>query len=355
MCRTPEMKMRLPVGFIAALLLATSAAAGPIAPSSADTAAVPAAAPPDAPPDATPATVPPAAPAKPDKARTRKPAHHAAAEAPSTARTGGVTLETTDAPAPSAPLAPPALAVAGVEHVRFERRPVVVVVEIGRERLVHFPYEVAIHQPDPMPDPLTVQLIGSTAYLNATAPIHRLRLVAEGLDGQGMIPMDVVVRTRAPSVPDELEILVANAASRAGHGHAGGDGTAESGDDETDPPDLVQLSRYCSQMLYAPQRLIKPVRGVRQVDVRVRPVPRLYRGSAVITTPIAAWRARALYVTAVRFTNRTNQPVELDMDELRGRWVAATPQHWRLLPQGSEADTTAVCLISEQAFDAARP
>jgi len=121
------------------------------------------------------------------------------------------------------------------------------------------------------------------------------------------------------------------------------------------PPDLVQLSRYCAQMLYAPQRLIKPLAGVRQVDVGRMPVAGLYRGGAVITTPIGAWRASTLYVTAVRFTNRTTQPVELDMEQLRGHWVAATPQHWRLLPQGADADTTAVCLISEQAFDAARP
>jgi hypothetical protein len=62
-----------------------------------------------------------------------------------------------------------------------------------------------------------------------------------------------------------------------------------------------------------------------------------------------------LYVTAVRLSNRTSQAIELDMEQLRGHWIAATPQHWRLLPQGSEADTTALCLISEQAFDAARP
>ena len=223
----------------------------------------------------------------------------------------------------------------------------VAVVEAGRERLVHFPYEVAIHLPAEADGRLAVQVIGTTAYLNARAAGGHVRLVAEGLAGQGMIPVDVVIRSHAPDVPDELEILVADPKPVA----AGPTGEA----DANASPDLVQLSRYCAQMLYAPQRLIEPLAGVREVDVRVMPVAGLYRGGTVLTTPIGAWRSASLYVTAVRFTNRGSAPVELDMDALRGHWLSATPQHWRLLPSGSEADTTAVCLVSDQPFDAARP
>jgi len=283
-------------------------------------------------------------PAKP--AKTKK-ARRAPADTTGAPNLEGVTLETVT------PQAPPS--VPGVEHVLFERRPVTAVVEIGRERLVHFPFEVAIHKPEQTDGPLDVQLIGNTAYLNAKTPMAPLRLVAEGLDGQGMIPIDVVVRAKAPGVPDDLEIQLASFAKTGSDAGKRSTDAGENSDDEPAPLDLVQLSRYCAQMLYAPQRLIKPLRGVRQVDVRLMPVANLYRGGALITTPIGAWRAGTMYVTAVRFTNRTRQAVELDMDQLRGHWTAATPQHWRLLPQGSEADTTAVCLISEQAFDAARP
>ena len=286
-------------------------------------------------------------PAKPAKAKKPRRAPADSAGTPNLDDAALETVVTLDAPTPPS--------VPGVEHVLFERRPVTAVVEIGRERLVHFPFEVAIHKPEQTDGPLDVQLIGNTAYLNAKTPMAPLRLVAEGLDGQGMIPINVVVRARASGVPDDLEIQLASFAKA---GSDTGKRRADAGDNEDDepaPPDLVQLSRYCAQMLYAPQRLIKPLRGVRQVDVRLMPVANLYRGGALITTPIGAWRAGTMYVTAVRFTNRTNQAVELDMDQLRGHWTAATPQHWRLLPQGSEADTTAVCLISEQAFDAARP
>ena len=342
--RNLEMKHVLNVGVLALLLSVPALAAStpPAAPKAPDETGIAA---PErlAKADGEPVELTPAKPAKTKKAR-RTPAESTGTGAE------GAALETVaplDAPAPPS--------VPGVEHVLFERRPVTAVVEIGRERLVHFPFEVAIHKPEQTDGPLDVQLIGNTAYLNAKTPMAPLRLVAEGLDGQGMIPINVVVRAKAPGVPDDLEIQLASFAKAEGDAAKHSTDTGENSDDEPAPPDLVQLSRYCAQMLYAPQRLIKPLRGVRQVDVRLMPVANLYRGGALITTPIGAWRAGTMYVTAVRFTNRTTQAVELDMDQLRGHWTAATPQHWRLLPQGSEADTTAVCLISEQAFDAARP
>lgn len=251
--------------------------------------------------------------------------------------------------APETGPAPARSPVAGVERVQFQRRPVTVVLEIGRERLVHFPFEVALHQPEQADGRLAIDNIGSTVYLTANAPMERVRLVAEGIDGQGMIPLDVLVRANAPGVPDEMEIRV-GASAPAERGKPAGEA-----DEGAAAPDLVDLSRHCVQALYAPQRLVRTPAGMRQVDVRSTPVANLYSGGALTTTPIGAWRADALHVTAVRFTNRGSQPVELDMDRLRGQWIAATPVHWRLLPQGDEADTTAVCLISEQPFEAVRP
>ena len=66
---------------------------------------------------------------------------------------------------------------------------------------------------------------------------------------------------------------------------------------------------------------------------------------------MVAWRANGLYVTAVKLTNRTDQPQTLDPRDLRGAWLTATFQHHRLLPKGDEADTTAVYLISARPFD----
>ena len=75
------------------------------------------------------------------------------------------------------------------------------------------------------------------------------------------------------------------------------------------------------------------------------------RGGVIEATPLTTWRGGERYVTAVKLRNVTNAPIALDPRELRGQWLAATLQHARLLPQGDEADTTCVYLISARPFD----
>jgi hypothetical protein len=65
-----------------------------------------------------------------------------------------------------------------------------------------------------------------------------------------------------------------------------------------------------------------------------------------------SWRAGGLYLTAVKLRNRSVRPQVLDPRQLRGKWLAATFQHARLLPTGDVADSTAVYLISAQPFAA---
>lgn len=247
----------------------------------------------------------------------------------------------------------------GTERLVYDRSSLRVALAAGRERRIYLPWEAALHLP-PEAGGLQAQIVGSTIYLTGQSGQPIVRIIAEGLDGQGMIPLDVQVRDQLAGVPDEMEISVASRGNNGGNGRgktARRNSATDDDDDDDEPvaPDLVQLTRYCSQQLYAPQRLVKTPPGVRSIELRHMPVAGLYRGGAVLTTPVGGWRSATLYVTAVRFTNRSHSPLELDMDMLRGRWVAATPQHHVLAESGSDADTTAVCLISEQSFDASRP
>ena len=112
------------------------------------------------------------------------------------------------------------------------------------------------------------------------------------------------------------------------------------------------MTRYAAQQLYAPTRLIPSQPGVVAMPVNAEPVDLVY-GGKIEAVPVAAWKAGLQYLTAVKLTNRTRKAVVLDPRELRGSWLAATFQHNRLLPAGSEADTTAVYLVSDRPFDVA--
>lgn len=231
------------------------------------------------------------------------------------------------------------------EHVVFNRLPVQILLAPGRERLVQFPFVPLIDVPPSLKGLLEVQIIEDTAYLTANSPLPRTRLVAHAIDGGAKLPLDVEAVDGKDATPI-LQIHLPNESSADDDDSSAG---AARGNPDS-AMGMIQLTRYAAQVLYAPSRLIPTYGGVRQEPVDRKPVVGLYRGGEVETAPLGAWSSGALHVTAIRFTNRSTHPVELDMERLRGRWIAATPQHWRLLPKGCEADTTAVYLISDRPY-----
>jgi integrating conjugative element protein (TIGR03749 family) len=115
----------------------------------------------------------------------------------------------------------------------------------------------------------------------------------------------------------------------------------------------VTLTRFAAQQLYAPARLLKPASGIVRVPVPTGEFP-LVRGGEVAAHALIGWRSGERYVTAVKLTNASKTPIVLDPRSLRGEWLTAAFQHNRLLPAGSEADTTAAYLISARPFAASR-
>lgn len=228
------------------------------------------------------------------------------------------------------------------DHVEFRDRPVPITLLVGRERMVIFPGPVQIQIPGSVGGLLDVQVIGRIAYITALGPVEKARLAAQDLTiDQRWYPLDIVA-TDDGVAGGAIEIHTADVAAPV----------VNSAPEAS--ADMVSLTRFAAHMLYAPRRLAPATPGVRQVPIAVAPVPGLYRGWRVQTTPIGAWRSGKLYVTAVKFTNLEPSPAVLDLNELRGHWIAATAQHHRLGPAGAETDTTAVYLICDRPFEACR-
>jgi integrating conjugative element protein (TIGR03749 family) len=244
------------------------------------------------------------------------------------------------------------------ERVVYQRAaPVRVVMAVGVERLVTFPSAVAFRTPEGFDQMVQMQIIERTAYLRPLAAFQSLRVVAEDLTTGRQIPIDLVAdaRTSKALATRPMEVVVPSASRVVAGAEAGQEAQpARTRAPEVPALDMVGLTRYAAQSLYAPRRLIPTVPGVQQVPVTAAPVEGLYRGWKLETTPIAAWRSGSLYVTAVRFTNLDAQVHDIDLQDLRGQWMAATSQHTRLLAGGSDWDTTTVYLVCERPFEACR-
>lgn len=229
-----------------------------------------------------------------------------------------------------------------LERIEWKKAPIPLELAVGQEQRIEFPATVKVGVPDILQSSLRIQSVNGTLYLLAYAPFGEHRLLVRELDS-GRIYLFDITASEADGTRNPIQISVAESKS------AGDDDTAPGQPAERGSPGYIELIRFAAQQLYAPTRLVKDRLGVIRVPV-ARDSVDLLHGGAIEATPLVAWRASGLYVTAVKLTNRTDQPQSLDPRALRGRWLAATFQHHRLLPQGDEADTTAVYLISSRPF-----
>ena len=229
------------------------------------------------------------------------------------------------------------------ERIEWKKAPIRLELTVGKEQRIDFPAVVKVGVPGSLQPLLRTQSVNGTVYLLAHAPFGSSRLMVRELDS-GQIYLFDVTAAEEGGVGHPHQIYVTGDSGSANDPATGGN------DSQPGRPGYIQLTRFAAQQLYAPSRLVKYRPGIVRVPV-ARDAVDLVQGGTVEATPLVAWRANGLYVTAVKLTNRTDQPQTLDPRHLRGAWLTATFQHSRLLPKGDEADTTAVYLVSARPFD----
>ncbi len=233
------------------------------------------------------------------------------------------------------------------ERIKWNKTPIRIDLKVGHERLVHLPGPVKVGLPASLQPLLRTQSVNGTVYFLASEPFDATRVMVRGTD-EGQIFLFDVSASKDGGQTNPVQVYVEDK-------EKGTSGTTDStgGDNAETGYSYAALTRFAAQQLYAPARLVQERPGIVRVPVKREPV-RLMHGGAIEATPLVAWRAEGLYVTAVKLTNGTSSTQTLDPRNLRGTWLAATFQHNRLLPAGDEADTTAVYLISARPFEASR-
>ena len=228
------------------------------------------------------------------------------------------------------------------ERIEWNKAPIRLELSVGQEQRIEFPAAVKVGLPDALQTVLRSQSVNGTVYWLPQAPFNSSRILVRELDS-GRIYLFDVTATGNGETSHPIQIYVTDTVP------SGIDIPVSGTDVDQGSPDYIQLTRFAAQQLYAPTRLLKDQLGMVRVPV-ARDSVALYHGGAIEATPLVAWRAYGRYVTAVKLSNRTAQPQTLDPRHLRGAWLTVTFQHHRLLPQGDEADTTVVYLISARPF-----
>jgi integrating conjugative element protein (TIGR03749 family) len=234
-------------------------------------------------------------------------------------------------------------------HLVWTKVPLAITLPVGRERLVTFPVPVRAGLPPELgSEVLRTQIVGDTVYWTALKPFGAQRVQIQAVESGNVYLVDLAASKDAAALPHlAVSLPETPTADSSVPAEAPGPVAAPP---PPKAPDYATLIRLAAQQLYGPARLRRVPEGVHRAPVAGGTGRRLIRGGAIEATPLSAWRAGALYLTAVQLRNRTYDPIDLDPRRLRGRWLAAAFQHGRLAGWGDLRDTTAVYLISTQPY-----
>lgn len=238
------------------------------------------------------------------------------------------------------------------ERVLWDKRPISVHLQVGHERLIHFPDDVRYWLPDTVKRQVSVLAANGVLYIRAVEPFPTTRIRIQGLNNQQIYLLDITA-SEAAAVSDELIVMTKeNTRNRSK------ESTAYKKTEDW----RIRLTRYAAQQLYAPERLVDGDSAIKRIPVESKMSVPLIRGGLIEAVPIASWQGHGLTVTAVRVRNLSRQSLQLQFDRsdshqaldlsylMRGDWLTATLQHDRLGAMGDETDTTTLYLVSNQSF-----
>ena len=232
-------------------------------------------------------------------------------------------------------------------------RPIALTFKTNHEHRFMFPEAVNVDVPAQLTQVMhSLQPTAQVVYWTPASAFESMRVIARSLDNERVYLLDIRSSEDASAVDYRLEnpALVVTT-----------EGAASSDVDEIPSavtnaknPFPIELTRYVSQLLYAPARLRPKASGIRQLPVAAADLTvdllNSQKGETYRYRLIGQWRGYGHHITAVEVVNQSPVTVELDLRRIRGNWLAITAQHTWLGGMNSLEDRTTLYLISKAPF-----
>ena len=201
---------------------------------------------------------------------------------------------------------------AQAETVVWRKTPIALELVVGVEQLLILPSNAEVGLPPALTNPNVFRTLvtGGAAYWTALEPFDTQRVQLRLESGEFLL-FDVSARTlkQPPATVDTLQVVLAGSET-----YLDGVGSSTSGSLPGEA-NLFELLRYAAQSIYAPQRLIASLPGVKKVPVGLAGnLAWLYDAGRhpLVIQPYQAWSAGDFFVTAFVVTNKGATPLELD-------------------------------------------
>lgn len=232
------------------------------------------------------------------------------------------------------------------ERVLWTQKPIVLNLQVDKERLVRFSSDVSIWLPSALVPNLRVESVGGVIYLKANQRFPEQRIRIQEKDSTRTYLLDVKAVKELTASHDLLVVTQEELEQEARQALQTSVNQGRISEDW-----YIRLTRHAVQQLYAPERLMPSDRQITAVMIDKKNAVPLFDSDRLMAVPVAAWRGGGYFVTAVRVRNLSSSPACLDLDRnIRGDWLALTLQHSVMQPAGSVTDRTTLYLVSKRPF-----
>ena len=231
--------------------------------------------------------------------------------------------------------------------------PITIVLPVNKEVRVTFPTDVSIQIPELIAGNLeSLAPNQQMVYWKAKSPFDAQRVIATSSDNETVYLVDLVASenqiANEPILIEDPNRLVMEVADQP---------TPSMATEELrDPPEIV-LTRFVSQTLYAPRRLVPQSGDIQEIHVNELPqkfpLMQSQWGEQYQYKIVGSWSGYGRYITAVLVINLSNTPVRINPGLIRGNFTHITPQHLALDATGKLSDRTTLYLISDVPFESA--
>lgn len=238
--------------------------------------------------------------------------------------------------------------------VVWNKFPITIVLPVGEEIRVSFPTDITLQVPMEVTERLeSLAPNQRVVYWKATEAFDTVRVIATATDNDSVYLIDLVgqhgVTAESLYIEDPDRVVAQTTKTLS-------ESAASPLMDLNDPPEIL-LTRFASQTLYAPRRLM-PVNP----DINAQPIPtitanfplmRSQSGEQYQYSIVGAWAGYGRFITAVMVENKSPVSVQINPGLINGNFTHITAQHLYLGAVGTLEDRTTLYLISDAPFTAA--
>lgn len=228
----------------------------------------------------------------------------------------------------------------------WNKKPLEIRLEVGKERLIEFPDNIEFGLPIKLSTRLKPHSAAGVAYLTPLAAFPKTRIQVRLASNNEIIFIDLFATEPEDDTPMELVKIISN------QEQIEADKQEQDRFEESGTISLKELVQYASHDYFAPPRLRTEALSLRVSDVTTPLDLRLlFSGeSAGLFTLRALRQYRTIdyTLTAILVTNRSDSPQNIVYSDIKSDYVTVSSQHLSVGPKSSSTQSTVLYFVTER-------